>query len=463
MISRLTLNDTIAAVSTPVGEGGIGIVRLSGERALSIADEIFLSKNGTMPSEARTYTTHYGRVTDGKRPIDEVILTVMRAPKSYTKEDIVEINCHGGILPLKKILELVTGLGARIAEPGEFTKRAFLNGRIDLTQAEAVLDVIRSKTDAGLVAALNQLEGRLFTEVRAVKNEIMDFYAHLEAAIDFPDEELEIYDSTELSGKMDSALDRLNALLEGSKKGRILREGISTVICGKPNVGKSTLMNAFLREDRVIVTHIPGTTRDVIEEVINIDGIPLRVADTAGIIESDSLPEAEGVKKSRSRIKDADLVLLVLDNSRGFEETDRAVLRMVKGKKAIAVINKIDLPVKLDKDTIAEELNGAQVVEISASKMTNLDVLEKAISQMVWSGQAVTGHNLLLTNVRHADAVRRAGEGIRKASESLEKRLSPEFIAIDIKEALESLGEITGETVLEDLLERIFGEFCIGK
>ena len=242
-----------------------------------------------------------------------------------------------------------------------------------------------------------------------------------------------------------------------------MREGFSTVICGKPNVGKSTLMNAFLREDRVIVTHIPGTTRDVIEEVINIDGIPLRVADTAGIIESDSLPEAEGVKKSRSRIKDADLVLLVLDNSRGFEETDRAVLRMVKGKKAIAVINKIDLPVKLDKDTIAEELNGAQVVEISASKMTNLDVLEKAISQMVWSGQAVTGHNLLLTNVRHADAVRRAGEGIRKASESLEKRLSPEFIAIDIKEALESLGEITGETVLEDLLERIFGEFCIGK
>ena len=491
---KINLDDTIAAISTPAGEGGIGIVRMSGKKALSVADRIFVSKDGLKPSKFKTYTVHYGRIVDkssvvssvcakasaDKRQspekdttydirhtiyetIDEVILTVMHAPKSYTKEDIVEINCHGGIVPLKRVLELVIRLGARLAEPGEFTRRAFLNGRIDLAQAEAVLDVIHSKTEVSLKAALHQLEGGLSSEIGEIKNDIMDFYAHIEASIDFPEEDIEGFDAIRLSERMDAASKGLKGLLETAQHGKILREGVSAVICGKPNVGKSTLMNAFLKEDRVIVTPVPGTTRDVIEEVISIDGIALRIADTAGIIEPSTLIDKESVNKSRKCLENADLALLLMDNSKEMSEEDRVVIEMVKGKKAIVVINKIDLPKKLDTGELKDHLNGRAMVEVSAAKRTNLELLEKAIAGMVWSGQVHSGHHSLLTNVRHADAVRRAHKELNEARDSLKKRLSPEFIAAGVKNALDSLGEVTGEIVMDDLLDRIFGEFCIGK
>jgi len=476
-MKKINLDDTIVAISTPIGEGGIGIVRMSGKQALEIADKIFVSKDAIKPSEFKTYTTHHGHIVDQLsvvscqlsvkdtqyETIDEVILTVMRAPKSYTKEDIVEINCHGGIVPLKKVLELVIRLGARVAEPGEFTKRAFLNGRIDLSQAEAVLDIIRSKTDESLKVALSQLGGGLTKEVREITKEIMDFYSHIEASIDFPEDDLQTYDSAKLTGKVDVALERLKALLDTSQKGKILRDGLSTVICGKPNVGKSTLMNAFLKEDRVIVTPIPGTTRDVIEEVVNIDGIPLRIADTAGIIEPSNLIDKKGVERSRNRIQAADLVLLLLDNSKKIEEKDRVIIDMVKDKKAILVVNKIDLPTKLNIDNVKKQLNGNKMVEISAAKMTNLAKLEKLISDIVWDGQVCAGDGLLVTNIRHADAIRRAYNNIREAKDSLKKGLSPELIAVDVKAALDALGEIIGEVVVGDVLDKIFGEFCIGK
>jgi len=461
---KINLNDTIVAISTPVGEGGIGIVRMSGKKALAISDKIFSSKNETKPSQFETYTTHYGHIIDSSSEIiDEIILTVMRAPKSYTKEDVVEINCHGGIVPLKKTLELVVSCGARIAEPGEFTRRAFLNGRIDLLQAEAVLDVIRAKTDAGLRAALSHLKGGLSGKIKEIKDEIMDFYAHIEASIDFPEEDIRIFNSIELSERIDAVLGGLEEMLETSQKGKLLREGISTVICGKPNVGKSTLMNAFLKENRVIVTHIPGTTRDVVEEVINIDGIPLRIADTAGIIEPANLIDKEGVERSRRRIKDADLVLLILDNSKKIGEKDKSIMNMVEDKKAIVVINKSDLAGSLNLNEIKKEMNGKEIIKISAINGTNLDNLEKAISNMIWNGKVLSGHEALITNVRHADALRKAYKGMQKAKGSLKKGLSPEFIAIDVKETLDALGRIIGETVTDDLLDRVFGEFCIGK
>jgi len=474
---KINLDDTIVAISTPAGEGGIGIVRISGKRALSVADEIFVSKDGLKPSKFKTYTVHYGHIIDKSsaishqpsekdtiyETIDEVILTVMRAPKSYTKENIVEINCHGGIVPLKRVLELIIRLGGRLAEPGEFTRRAFLNGRIDLAQAEAVLDVIHAKTEAGLKAALRQLEGGLSAEIREIKNDIMDFYAHIEASIDFPEEDIEGFDAIRLSERMDAASKGLKKLLETAQHGKILREGISAVICGKPNVGKSTLMNALLKEDRVIVTPVPGTTRDVIEEVISIDGIPLRIADTAGIIEPSTLIDKEGVNKSRKCLADADLALLLMDNSKEMSEEDKVIIEMVKGKKAIVVINKIDLPKRLDTGELKEHLDGSGMVEISAARRTNLELLEKAITGMVWSGGVRSDHRSLLANVRHADAIRRACKGMDEARGSLKKRLSPEFIAVGVKSALDSLGEITGEVVVDDLLDRIFGEFCIGK
>jgi len=464
-MKRTNPNDTIVAISTPVGEGGIGIVRLSGRDVFGIADKIFLPKDGLKPSQFKTYTTHYGHIMDSatQKIIDEVILTVMRSPKSYTKEDIVEINCHGGIVPLKKILELVVGMGARVAEPGEFTKRAFLNGRIDLLQAEAVLDVIRSKTEAGLEAALSQLRGGLSDTINEVKNDIMNSYVHIEASIDFPDEDINVQDSRKLSEQMTAVIDKMQNLLKTSEKGKILRQGLSAVICGKPNVGKSTLMNLLLKENRVIVTPIPGTTRDIVEETINIDGIPLKIADTAGIAESLDAVEKEGVRRSHEYIKGADIVLFLMDNSRKLTAEDKAIIDMIKDKKAVVIINKIDLPKKLKLDEIIDDLRNKKRVEVSATKGTHLDLLEKAISNMVWSGEVIQHNQPFITNVRHSDALKKAYKYIKQAKGSLEKKLSPEFVALDVKEALDALGEIVGESIGKDLLNRIFGEFCIGK
>lgn len=461
---KYNLDDTIVAISTPIGEGGIGIVRLSGRNSLSIADKIFKSKDGNPPSRFKSYTTHYGHILSAlKEIIDEVILTVMRSPKSYTKEDIVEINCHGGIVPLKNVLELILSSGARLAQPGEFTMRAFLNGRIDLAQAESVSDIIRSKTDTSLRAAMSQLEGGLSETVRGLRNDLINLTTHIEASIDFPEEDVEILSSCGLKEKIKEAVDRLKVLIDSADKGRILREGIRTVICGKPNVGKSSLMNSLLKEKRVIVSHLPGTTRDTIEEIINIDGIPLKIVDTAGIIESADLLTKEGVARSRFHIKTADLVLFLLDGSRSLCANDKIIMDEIKDKKVIVVINKTDLPNRLEVSKIRETLHDKTIMEISVKDKRNLKELEDAISNMVWGGRVTADHTAVVTNARHKALLIESRRALKKVLHNLKENLYLELTALNMKEAIDSLGGITGETINDDILGRIFSNFCVGK
>ena len=481
---HLDLNDTIVAISTPVGEGGIGIVRLSGPKALSIADRIFVSKNGAKPSQFKSFTTHYGyikqftvhrspftdkKVADnGQRTtdngiIDEVILTVMRAPKTYTKEDIVEVNCHSGIVPLRKTLDLTLMLGARLAEPGEFTKRAFLNGRIDLTQAEAVLDIVKAKTEASLRAALFQLEGRLSQKIRRIRDDILQILAHIEVSLDFPEEDIEILTRDDLLNRANEIVTELRQLLDTASKGIVLREGVSAVICGRRNVGKSSLLNALLKQERAIVSPVAGTTRDSIEERVDIEGIPLRLIDTAGIIETGDLVEKEGVVRSYNYIGCADLILLVLDNSEPLLDQDKAIIEEIRNKAAIIVINKIDLPREIDPAQVKKALADKRIVYTSATEETGLHSLEKAIAEMFWQGKVTSSDGALITNVRHKDTLRRVLESMERSIQLIKKNYSPEFIAPDMRKAKDSLGEIVGGALTEDLLEKIFSEFCIGK
>ncbi len=475
---QLNLNDTIAAISTPIGEGGIGIVRLSGPKALSIADKIFISKNGSSPSRFKSFTTHYGYIkadiepsnsAPGKKTkaqteiIDEVILTVMRAPRSYTKEDIVEINCHSGIVPLRRTLNLTIMLGARLAEPGEFTRRAFLNGRIDLAQAEAVLDIIKAKTEASLRTAFSQLEGRLSREVRRIRDDIVKILAHIEASLDFPEEDIETFTKDDLLNKAGEIGLALKQLLDTASKGMIFREGVSAVICGRQNVGKSSLLNALLRQERAIISSIAGTTRDSIEERLDIEGIPLRLIDTAGIVETENLVEKEGVARSYNHIERADLILLVLDNSEPLADEDKRVIEEIKNKPVITVVNKIDLPRGIKIAQLKKILPDTAIVYTSATKEIGLDSLEKAVAEIIWQGKVTSSDGALISNVRHKDALRRALESMECSLASMEKNRSPEFIALDMRRAKDSLGEVVGEVLNEDILERIFSEFCIGK
>lgn len=460
-----SLDDTIAAISTPIGEGGIGIVRLSGSKALQMADEIFISKDGGRPSRFGSFTTHYGHVIENgkeKKVIDEVILTVMRAPKSYTKEDIVEINCHGGIEALKRTLGLVVKKGARMAEPGEFTKRAFLNGRIDLVQAEAVLDVIRAKTQSSLKAAMYQLDGDLSKAVEGSREEIIDIASDIEASIDFPDEEIDIL-TKEVFKKSESVLKRMKALKDTFEEGVVLREGVLAVICGKPNVGKSSLMNLLLKRDRVIVTPVPGTTRDAVEEMINIKGIPMRIVDTAGIVESLDMVEKEGVKRSKNYLEMADLVLLVLDASTKIEDKDYEIGKMAEGRKKIVVLNKMDLPVNIDRKKIKEVFGKDVIIEISVKSKTNIDILERTIAEAVWSGKIRQGEGAIVTNIRHKELLDKSFDNMLSVNELLKSGSSPELISVDLNEAIFNLGLIIGKSVSEDILDRIFDKFCIGK
>jgi tRNA modification GTPase len=440
-------------------------VRLSGKKAVSIADKIFVSKQKLKPFQFKSHTLNYGHIiSDNKKEIiDEVLLSVMRSPKTYTKEDIVEINCHGGIVPLKKILELVLKNGARLALPGEFTKRAFLNGRLDLAQAEAVLDIIQSKTESSLKVALNQLEGHLSKEVRQIKDEILDIYAQIEASIDFPDEDIEIFSEANILSQLKKVEKKIDALLNTAGAGLVFRQGILTVICGKPNVGKSSLLNALLRQERAIVTPIPGTTRDTIEEIVNIKGVPLRMVDTAGIAPANNLVEEEGINRSQRCLKQADLTLLVLDGSQTISKEDKKLLEQVEKKKTVVVINKIDLPLKLKLNGYKKYLKNKKIVRISATQKKNLSSLEKAISDLVWQGKISSSDEILLSNVRHGQALREALEAIRRAEKTIKEKMSLEFVAVDIKESLDNLGLIVGETATEDLLDKIFEKFCIGK
>lgn len=458
---KIDLSDTIVAISTPIGTSGIGIVRLSGKDSLKISDKIFLSKDGKKPSEFKTYTTHYGWIIKNQKSeiIDEVILTVMRKPKSYTKEDVVEINCHGGIVPLKKILELVLENGARLAEPGEFTQRAFLNGRIDLSQAEAVLDIVRAKTEEALKIGLRQLKGELSSKINEIRSQLLEILANLEADIDFPQEDIEVLSKEEIIKRLDFLNREVKKLFLSSEKGKLFQQGMSLVICGKPNVGKSSILNCLLKEERAIVTCIPGTTRDTIEEIINIKGIPFRITDTAGILEPRDLIERKAVERSQKVIQQADLILMVFDGSLPISNEDRFLLNKIKNKNFIPVVNKIDLKQKID----FKKLKFDGLIKISAKKLIGIENLEEEIVKKVWKGEVNISEEVLVSNVRHVDSLKRSLKALERTKKDILRGLFNEFIVIDLREAINCLGEITGETIGEDLLDKIFNEFCIGK
>jgi tRNA modification GTPase len=459
---ELNLHDTIAAISTPIGEAGIGIVRLSGKGALKIADKIFKSADINKPSKFKTYSTHYGWVVD-KEIIDEVILTVMRAPKSYTKEDIVEINCHSGIVPLKRILELAMQNGARLAEAGEFTRRALINGRIDLIQAEAVLDIIKAKTDKSLSLGLNQLKGKLSQELDAIRNFLLDIYAQIEAMINFPEEDILPVTTRNLSQKLRKLEIKIKKLLDSSLQGKVLRDGISVVIAGKPNVGKSSLLNILLKHPRAIVTEIPGTTRDTIEEIADIKGIPVRITDTAGIIEPRDLVEKEAIKRSHNAINSADLIVLVLDASCKFSHQEKLLIQNLNGKKIICAINKCDLNPKPDIKAISRLLPKVKILKISCLKTSGISKLEEEISQSVWNGSVFSSNDILVSNIRQIEGLRNAFVAIEKARKFLDSWHTIELVSEELKSALKYLDEVLGKNISVDLLDTIFSKFCIGK
>lgn len=460
-------DDTIAAIATPVGEGGIGIVRISGGDALRVACRSFRTPRGRLePEELVSHTVTYGWVTDPLtgRDVDEGLLVAMRGPRSYTREDVAEISCHGGIVAVRKTLEAVLSAGARLAEPGEFTRRAFLNGRIDLAQAEAVIDLIRARTDGMMSAAASQLEGHLSRKVKALSGRVLQLLGHVEARIDFPEDEVPELSGGDMAGQLAELVGELERLLEGARSGRVLREGLRTVIVGRPNVGKSSLLNALLREKRALVTEVPGTTRDVIEEWLNLQGFPVVLVDTAGIRESDDLVERLGVERTRESLARAELVLLVLDDSVGVTEEDLEIMEMCRGKELIALINKVDLNEgRVDRGEILRLLGDVPVVEISAETGEGLSSLEEAIVEEFRLGQVEVGREALITNVRHQSALRRGADHLAAALDAVRGAAPWDLVSIDLRGGWEALGEVTGETASDDLLDEIFSRFCIGK
>jgi tRNA modification GTPase len=478
------MDDTIVAISTPIGESAIGIVRMSGSDSLKIADQIFKGRDGVLPSKFRSHTVRYGWISDKSqvtslksqvknknmrhvagdmRPkvIDEVLLTVMRAPKTYTREDIVEISCHGGAMALRKILELILKYGVRLAEPGEFTKRAFLNGRIDLSKAEAVLDIIRAKTDTALKLGIEQLKGGLAQRIKIFRGQLIDILAHVEADIDFSEEEIDIYSNKTLKHKLEDVIKQLESIIEDSQKVNFFREGIKVTICGRPNVGKSSLLNAILKKERAIVTPIAGTTRDIIEEFINIGGIGIRLVDTAGVVKPRDLIEHHAIRLAKDSIAISDIVLLVFDASQKLTKRDRQLIKELKDKKAIAVLNKIDLPKQIEMDKIHKEFK--KVVSISCLAQKNIEKLEEAITSFVYKGKITSSEGLITTNARQIGEITKAKDLLEKAKKNFLKKLSLEFIALDLKLSLDCLGRIIGESVDDAILDKIFSEFCIGK
>ena len=457
--------DTIAAIATPLGRSGIGIIRLSGIDAIKIADNLFHSPKEKKIMSALSHRIIYGHIVNpaNKEIIDEVLISLMKAPNSYTKEDTVEINCHGGNVPLRRVLELVLKGGARLAEPGEFTRRAFLNGRIDLAQAEAVLDVVNALTVQSQKTALQQLRGTLSKKIAAIKEEIVELFALVEACIDFPEEETGSLSLEEMEKRAAAIIESLQKLVHGAKYGIILREGLKTAIIGRPNVGKSSLLNALLEHDRAIVTEIPGTTRDVIEEYLNIQGLPVKIMDTAGIRDGGDIAEKEGVKRSFCLMEDADLVLLILDGSDDLHATDRQLMKKSEGNNTLVVINKIDLPQKLNADMArGAGLKLAPAIRISAKKETGLDTLKNKIVETAIGGDAGHGTDMV-TNIRHVRALERALEALLSFRSGISLKTAPEFLALDLRDSLDAIGEILGITTPADILERIFSNFCIGK
>lgn len=455
--------DTIAAISTSIGEGGIGIVRISGNDALAIAVKIFKGNKDRNINDIKSYTMRYGYIIemDTKDIIDEVIISFMKGPKSFTAEDTIEINCHGGVVATNRVLQEAIKAGARLAEPGEFTKRAFLNGRIDLSQAEAVIDIIRAKTELSMKSALAQAEGQISKEIKLLRNKLLEIIAHIEATVDFPEDDLEEATSEFTSKRLSNILLEIDSLLSSADEGKIIRDGLTTVIVGKPNVGKSSLLNSLLQEKRAIVTDVPGTTRDVIEEYMNLDGVPIKLTDTAGIRFTEDYVEKIGVERSKEKIKEADLIILMLDASRELDNEDLEIIDAIKESKYVVLLNKSDLPNKINKYDLAL-LNSKYILDISAATGEGIDHLKDTIKQLFFKGE-VTASSAFITNIRHKQALLNAKNSICSAVEALKNTQAIDLASIDLRDAWFSLGEITGETAQEDILDKIFSEFCIGK
>lgn len=451
--------DTIAAISTPMGEGAIAIVRLSGPEAIQIADKIYKGPKGKTLSSVESHTIHYGHIVDrpSDRVVEEVMVSVLKAPRTFTREDVIEINCHGGIVTVNQVLQLALREGARLAEPGEFTKRAFLNGRIDLSQAEAVMDLIRAKTDRAMNVAMNQMEGRLSALVRRLRSEILETLAHVEVNIDYPE-----YDDVEemthqiLVEKATAVKKEIEALLRTSEQGKILREGLSTVIIGRPNVGKSSLLNSLVHEAKAIVTDIPGTTRDVIEEYVNVRGVPLRLVDTAGIRETEDIVERIGVERSRQVLKEADLILLVLNYSEELSEEDVKLFEAVEGMDVIVILNKTDLEAKIDTERVRELANGRPVVTTSLLKEEGINDLEEAIQSLFYTGAIESGDLTYVSNTRHISILQQAKRAIEDALSGIEQDVPIDMVQIDLTRCWELLGEIIGDSVHESLIDQLF-------
>ena len=462
-VMQTTEYDTIAAISTPPGEGAISIVRMSGEESLEVIAKIFKGKN---LQDVRSHTINYGHIVDPEtnEEIDEVMVSVMRGPKTFTREDIIEINCHGGIVPTNKILQLLLQNGARLAEPGEFTKRAFLHGRIDLTQAESVMDLIRAKTDRSMKVALKQLDGNLSKLIKNLRQDILDTLAQVEVNIDYPEyDDVETMTTKILKEKATEVKAQIEELLRTANQGKIMRDGLATAIVGRPNVGKSSLLNYLLHEDKAIVTDVAGTTRDVIEEYVNIRDVPLKLVDTAGIRDTEDKVEKIGVERSRKAIEKADLVMVLLNASEALTSEDRKLLELTQGKKRIVILNKTDLPRKIDMAEVKQLVGSEELLSTSVLKNDGLDELEEQIAKMFFNGIENSQTTVMLTNSRHIALLHQAKDSLQSVLDGIESGMPVDLCQIDMTDAWDDLGEITGDSYQDELLDQLFSQFCLGK
>ena len=460
------LSDTIAAIATPYGEGSIAIIRISGEETINIISQFFLRPKGKKLKEIESHRLYYGYIIDpsSRKKIDEVMLALMKKPNSYTREDVAEISCHGGMAISRTILQLVLSCGARLAEPGEFTRRAFLNGRIDLVQAEGVNETIKAKSEADLGIALGQVEGRLSREIKEIREVLGGLLAHIEASLDFAEEGIALPPTVNILADIEEALSRIITLIESYDRSKTIREGINLVIVGRPNVGKSSLMNCLLREDRAIVTPIPGTTRDVLAEEIELGGVPLRLKDTAGILEDcRDLIEAEGIRRTKEALEKGDIILLVLDGSHPMDTRDAQVISLVSNKETLAIINKIDLPQKVMEEDLIPSFKLERIIPVSAKEGYGIEELKQKIAQLIQALRISPWEGAVLTKLRQREALVKARDRLLGAKRNIESRLPEEIWSIDLKEAIDSLAELLGETYDEEVLDRIFSTFCIGK
>lgn len=455
--------DTIAAISTPLGEGAIAIVRMSGSEAITIANRVYKGKK--LLTEVDSHTIHYGFIIDPEtnEKIEEVMVSVLKAPRTFTREDVVEINCHGGIVSVNRVLQTLLKEGARLAEPGEFTKRAFLNGRIDLSQAEGVIDLIRAKTDRAANVALGQLEGRLSKKINILRQTLLETIAHVEVNIDYPEYDAEEMTNQLLLEKATFVKQEIKKLLETAKQGKVLREGIATVIMGRPNVGKSSLLNSLLHENKAIVTDIAGTTRDIIEEYVNVRGVPLKLIDTAGIRETEDTVEKIGVERSRKVLKEADLLLFVLNYNEELTDEDRELFQLIEGMNAIIIVNKTDLPQKIDLEEVYKLANGRKIIKLSILQDKGIDELEETIRDLFFAGNMEANDITYVSNARHIHLLHQASKAIDEAINGINQNMPVDLVQIDITRTWELLGEIIGDNIHESLIDQLFSQFCLGK